>query len=979
MKKIFALVVLAFVCISLTFAQINPTPKTGTSKDGKYVYQYWEGDPLGTRIYTLKNGLKIYTSVNKSEPSVMTFLAVRAGSKHDPSDATGLAHYLEHMLFKGTDKYGSTDFASESRELSVIEALYEKYNKTKDAALRKQIYHQIDSVSLLASRFAIANEYDKMVSSIGAKNTNAFTSVEQTVYMNKIPGNQLERWLSIEGERFRNPVMRLFHTELEAVYEEKNISLDSDDNKIYETLFAELFPNHTYGTQTTIGTVGHLKNPSLVRIREYLAKYYVPNNMALCLAGDLDPDSTVAMADKYLGSWVSKPVEPFKFTPEGNLTKVVERTVKGPDAGAVTIGFRLPGVGHADYPALEMMDMILANSAAGLIDLNLVKKQKVLQAYSALEGMEDYSVEIFAAVPKEGQTLTEAKDLLLEQLEKVKKGEFPDDLLAAIINNQQISDIRKYENSDNRAEALMDAYTSGLNWYDYISKIEKQTKLTKNDIIRVAAKYFNDGYVVVYKEVGKDDNTVKVEKPEITPVEVNRDIKSGFHQNILDMKSGKIAPLFLDYQKDIVKINAGKIPVNYLKNTENQLFTIYYILDMGKSSDLKLALAVQYLEYLGTDKLSAEDLSRKFYSLGCEFGVYAGDDQVYITLTGTDKSFAEALALFGELLENVKPDEDAYREMVSGILKERADQKLNKSTIMFRGLLNYGLYGPKNPYTNILSETELAEINPEELTAILKKLKSYEHRILYYGPKEASALTTDLVKLHKVPATLNPVPKSTPFEMRATDKNEVLFVHYDMVQAELIWLNRSNEKYSAEKAPSVALYNEYFGGGMGSVVFQTIRESKALAYSTFSAFRNPEKKNDYFYSMAYVGTQADKMPQAKTAMMELLEDMPESDVLFESAKDALVNKIASERIIRTSVLMNYEAARKRGLDFDIRKNIYEKCGQMKLEDIKRFHSQEIKGKSRVLLVMGSRDKIDMKVLEEYGPVREVSLEEVFGY
>lgn len=978
MRKFFIFGLL--VCFLGLQAQIKPAEQTGKSADGKYTYSYWEGDPIGARIYTLSNGLKVYLSVNKTEPAIMTFIAVRAGSKHDPSDATGLAHYLEHMLFKGTDNYGSTDFASESRELAVIEGLYEQYNKTTDAGLRKSIYRQIDSVSLLASRYAIANEYDKMVSSIGAKSTNAYTSVEQTVYMNKIPANQLERWLMIEAERFRNPVMRLFHTELEAVYEEKNISLDSDQNKLFETLMANMFPNHTYGTQTTIGTVEHLKNPSLVRIREYLEKYYVPNNMAICMAGDLNPDETIALIEKHMGSWVPKPVEPFQFAfEEPALDNVIEKTVIGPDAGNVMLGFRLPGMGHPDYAALQMCDMILSNQSAGLIDLNLTLKQRVLQAYSGIEGMQDYSIAYLGAVPKEGQTLQEAKDLLLEQIQALREGNFPEGLVSAIVNNKEIESIKRYQNSEPRAQAFVEAYTTFLDWYDYISMNEKMAKVTKEDIMRIANQYYGKGYVVVYKEVGKDENVVKVEKPEITPVEVNRDIKSPFHENILSTASSEIKPLFLDYNQNIKKLTVGKIPLNYLKNTENQLYNIYYILDMGSENDRKLALAVQYLQYLGTKDVSAADLASKMFGLGCEFGVSAGDDQVYVYLTGTDKTFVESLKLFETLLANAEPDEDAYREFVSGILKERADSKLNKRTIMFSALLSYGLYGERNPFLNILSESELAEIEPQELCNIVKGLTSYEHRILYYGPRETADLINILTENHKVPATLKPVPASNPFVMQSTEEPKVLFVHYDMVQAELIWLSRANEKYDPAKTATISLYNEYFGGGMGSVVFQTIRESKALAYSTFASYRIPSKKDEYFSSLAYVGTQADKLKDAKTAMMELLNEMPESEVLLKSAQEGLRNKIASERIVRTGILMNYESARKKGVNYDLRKDVYEKTPGMTMADLRDFHNKEIKNSPKILLVMGSRDKIDLKELEQYGPVKEVTLEEIFGY
>ena len=267
----------------ITWGQSKPATVTKNSGDGKYAYESVKGDPLNARIYTLDNGLKVYMSVTKMEPRIQTYIGVKAGSKSDPADATGLAHYLEHMLFKGTDKYGSLDYEKEKPLLDQIQALYEKYRQTTDEAERKKIYAEIDRVSGEAAKFAIANEYDKMLAAIGAQGTNAFTSYEQTGYVNNIPSNQLEKWLIIEGERFRNPVMRIFHTELEAVYEEKNRSLDNDYRAMYTALFQGLFQKHNYGKQTTIGTIDHLKNPSIVKIRNYYNQYYVPNNMAICL------------------------------------------------------------------------------------------------------------------------------------------------------------------------------------------------------------------------------------------------------------------------------------------------------------------------------------------------------------------------------------------------------------------------------------------------------------------------------------------------------------------------------------------------------------------------------------------------------------------------------------------------------------------------------------------------------------------------
>ena len=277
-----------------------------------YTYKYVTGDPMGTRFYTLKNGLSVILSKNTKEPRIAFRLAVRAGSNHDPKDHTGLAHYLEHLLFKGTDKYGSLDWAKEKPLLDKIENLYEQYNSTKDEAKRTEIYKEIDRVSGEAARFAIAGEYDKLMKSIGSQRTNAHTFVEETVYEEDIPSNAIDKFLTIQAERFRNPIMRIFHTELEAVYEEKNRGLDNDGSKMQEAMFTTLFPTHNYGLQSTIGTIEHLKNPSIKAIKAFYDTYYVPNNMAIIMAGDFDPDVLIKKIDRHFSYMKSIPVAEYK-------------------------------------------------------------------------------------------------------------------------------------------------------------------------------------------------------------------------------------------------------------------------------------------------------------------------------------------------------------------------------------------------------------------------------------------------------------------------------------------------------------------------------------------------------------------------------------------------------------------------------------------------------------------------------------------
>ncbi|HRG59390.1 MAG TPA: insulinase family protein [Bacteroidia bacterium] len=968
---------------TLKTQQLNATDPQSTnsaaSNTKEYKYESVKGDLLNARIYTLDNGLKVYLSVYKDAPRIQTYIATKAGSKSDPADATGLAHYLEHLLFKGTDKFGSLNYSKEKVELDKIEALYETYRTTKDEAKRKTMYHQIDSISGVAAKFAIANEYDKMLTSIGAKGTNAFTSFEQTVYVNDIPSNQLEKWLTIEAERFRNPVLRIFHTELEAVYEEKNRGLDNDGRKVFETLFATIFPNNNYGKQTTIGTIEHLKNPSIKKIKEYYDTYYVPNNMAICMSGDFDYEQAIRLIDSRFGSMKSKPVPVYTPGKEEPITKPIIKEVFGPDAESMLMAYRLGGLNTKDAEMAELAGKILYNGTAGLIDLNLNQQQKVLSASVFPYILKDYGVFILEANAKEGQTLEQTKDLVLAEVEKLKKGEFPDWMLKAIINDIKLQQTREFEDNGSRAMAMVGAFISEKSWIDYTNHINKLAAITKQEIVAWANANFKDNYVVVYKRTGEDKNVQKVVKPEITPVEVNRDEQSPFLKSILEAKAPAIEPVFIDYEKDIVKYKTLiGAPIYCTQNKENNLFSMYYVLEMGKNNDKKLGLAVEYLNFLGTTELTNEQLKQEFYKLGCNYNVFTSEDRVNVSLEGLNESFETALKLFESLLKEPKPDKEALNNLVSSVIKQREDDKLSKGKILWSGMYNYAVFGAKSPFTNILSSAELKAVTPEELIQRIKELTSYQHDIYYYGPLTPDILANKINANHKANTPLKNIPSPTVFAEQENKQTDVYVIDYDMKQAEIMMLSK-DELYNRNNIPVITLFNEYFGGGMGSIVFQTMRESKALAYSVFSNYRMPSIKDRSHYALAYIGTQADKLPEAMKGMFELMNNLPESENMFNSAKKAVEEQIRTERITKSEILFNYMNAKKMGNTYDMRKDVFEKVPSMKFENIKSFQQAHFKDKKYNIMVLGNKSTLDIKALESYGKVTYLKLEDVFGY
>lgn len=974
MKIKYLYLLLLFVAVNV-FGQDKFEWKEAT--ENGYTYKYVSNDPMKARFYTLKNGLSVILSPTPKDPRIQAYVAIKAGSKTDPATNTGLAHYLEHMLFKGSDKYGSLDWKKEKPELDKIDALYETYNKTTDEAARKAIYKKIDSVSGVASKYAIANEYDKLMSSMGAQGTNAFTSFEQTVYTDDVPSSSIDKYLTVQSERFRNPVLRIFHTELEAVYEEKNRGLDSDGNQVFETLFANLFQKHNYGQQTTIGTIKDLKNPSLVKIREYFNTYYVPNNMGIILSGDFDPSVLIKKIDDNFGYMKSKVVPKYTFQQETPLSQPIVKEIVGPDSEGLTMGFRLPGNKDKDVLIADLVGQILTNGKAGLLDLNLVKQQKLLSASAFTYTLIDHGVLYLDAKPTAGQSLESVKTLLLEQIELLKKGNFDDALLTSIVNNIKKNKIYESETYGSRASSLMDAFTSELNWRDQVAYVTDLSKVTKADVVNFANKYLGNNYVAVYKRKGEKQNREKVEKPLITAVETNADKQSAFVKMVDNMPNNASSPVFLDYSKDLQKSKLGIAEVLYVPNKDNSIFRLKYRYKVGTLNDLKQSLAASYIQFLGTDKMSAEQISKEFYKIACSFNISTGEEYTTVSIEGLQDNFNNAVSLYETIINNLKGDDVALANLKARIEKSRKDSKLSKGAIM-QGLTSYAIYGKDNKFNYNLSEKDLNATTSKELVDRLKQLNNFEQTVIYYGPLELNQLVSSLKTMHKVPANFAAEAKKKEFTQRQLDKTQVLFANYDMVQAETRWI-RNTDAYNADKTTLIDVYNNYFGGGMGSIVFQTIRESKALAYSTYGYYVSPRKQNEDYYILNYVGSQADKFNESTSAMNELLTTLPNLEGNLSLAKNQVKKDIQTERITQDAIINNYLAAKELGLTEDIRKKIYTQVENVNMGDLSKFHNQYFKGKPYTYAVMASDKNVTKAQLEKLGEVKVLSLEEIFGY
>jgi predicted Zn-dependent peptidase len=629
---------------------------------------------------------------------------------------------------------------------------------------------------------------------------------------------------------------------------------------------------------------------------------------------------------------------------------------------------------------MTLAEMILTNGHAGLVDLNINQKQRMLNAGSAPTKLHDYVYVMMFGSPKKGQTLEEARDILLEQIDLLQKGEFPDWLLQACINDLRLREIQTYKSNNGRVWTIGETFWLDVPWANKVNELDEMEKITKEQIMDFAKKYLRrDNYVVVYKRRGKPADVEKVKKPKITPIKINRDNKSDFVKMIEGRKVADIQPVFVDVKKDIQTVEAqNNVKVYYTKNEENEAFSLYYIIDMGAYQDRYFNIASDYITYLGTDKYTPEQIKEEFYKIGCSFNMFTSSDRSYIILSGLSKGMEEAMKLFEHLLQNAKPNQEALNNLVNDILKYRENAKFNQGAIMTY-LYYYGVYGGINSparYTQ-LSEKELKTLTPDMLISKLQDWMTYKQYAIYHGPETPEKVVSAINAIHN-PKDLKDVPAPKTFQESVPETDRVFVANYDAPQVTFYSVSFGN-KYQRELIPKIQLYNEYFGGSMNSIVFQELREARALAYSAGSQYISPGRLDQLQMNLCYIGCGTNKLKEAVEAFDELLLNMPENEASFTIAKDALLTSYRTNRISPENLVWNYLSWQRLGINEDPRKENFEKIQTLNFADIKQFQQEYVTNKPRTFIVLGKTKEMDMKFLKTIGKVKVLKLKEIFGF
>lgn len=933
-------------------------------------------DPLNVKQYVLKNGLTVMLSENHNTPQIFGVIAVKAGGKNDPKEATGMAHYLEHMLFKGTQEMGTWDYEKEAIHLKEIERLYEELGKTKDEKARAEIQLKINEEAIKAGQYAIPNEMDRILSEIGSTKVNAFTTEDFTAYHNEFPANKLEQWLQIYDHRFEQPVFRLFQSELETVYEEKNRSMDSPFSFVLDEFNKNFWKNHPYGQQPIIGFTEHLKNPSLQKMYEYFNTYYVANNMVLSLSGDFNAEEIIGMIENYFSDWRSGEIPVFPKYEEAEFKGKESITISATPVKALIRGYRTPANGTADQLRIQLANSVLTNSeGSGLLD-NLTNEGKV--AYTGMFPMEynDYSGTVLFVVPKIiGQSFEQADKLLDEQMERLRKGDFDDAFFEGAKLSLQKDFEKQLESNEDRALLMMSAYTANIAWADYLNHFKQIKSFTKKEIVEIVNKYYGENYLALYSKMGSAKKD-KLTKPKFEAVIPPDGKVSKFYDEWKKTETQRLEPKFVDFKKDVQQSDLAKnIQLRTANNPFNEIFNLRISWGLGKESDSLLIYTSQYLNKLGTRAVDVSAFKKELFQLGASMYFETTANELVLNVEGIDPNMLATVALIEEFLTSANATTAAVKSMADEIQSSRKLNNKELSTLM-QATQQYAIYGAQSSYLQEMTNKQIKALTPEKLMSSFKNAMTYGMKIDYTGALPHEKIGGILVEKLSLNALPNERTAKKALPMKGFDANRVYFVNdKKAVQSQIIFLVEGSPMELSQEGKASA-FNLYFGGDMSSLVFQEIREFRSLAYSTSANYvlANTQGKTNLFYG--YVGCQGDKTPEALEVMNGLIVNMPIKSERETAIKEALIAEATTSKPGFRELIRKVDGWQEKGYTKDPNIILLPFYEQLTFEEIEAFYKQQIQGRNIQLVVVGNKKKFNSKILEKYGKLTNLKTSQI---
>ncbi len=919
--------------------------------------------------FVLDNGLTVILNPDPNAVGVYGAVAIKAGSKNDPADATGMAHYLEHLLFKGTTELGTTDYAKEKPFLDSIVYYYDLLGKTSDEAQRKKIQKLINHQSVQSAKYANPTEFDKLIKSIGGTELNAFTANDMTVYHNAFPATQIDKWLELYAHRFQNPVFRSFQSELEVVYEEKNRGMDNPFRSLIEDLHTKVFATHPYGTQSTIGTVEHLKNPSLTKMYKYFNDYYVANNMALVISGNFDVASTTASIKEKFSKLRSGVVPTFPNYPQSKFEKPEMMEVKRTPIKFGVLAYKTFGSRHKDQIPMEICLRLLNNaSETGSLNKIQLDGNLLFSAVTNLTYNDDGAAAIMFGPKILGQSFEEAEKLIYTEIDKLKKGEFSDTNIRII--QQEIERERKeqLENEQSKCMTLVSLFSEGSSWEEYIAQINQINQITKADIIRVANTYLIDNHFTLRSSMGFPDKTT-LEKPGFEPVVADQKIASEYCKNFLANMKESGTPKMLDYEKDAKLTQLFGTSNFYLTpNPYNDIFTLKLVRSVGSDSITNLDAAAYLFNNFYTKDLTRDKLKQAFAMHGISYRAYTSENRFTIEFSGLEGNLTKALPLIKTLVYEPLLDENAIKTMLDGE-KSNRDAEAKNPDGMGRILLDYARYGKQSEYLSRIPLKELKKITANDILGIYHKTENYKTTWHFVGNIPEANIKNQIETVFPAEKGVKNIPYLDKLTLPIL-KNKVYLVNdKKAVQGQVyFFLNGANYSGLTNELVNAQAFNSYMSDGFSGLLMQEIREYRSLAYTTDGMLATPNVKNNPNWFFSYVGCQMDKTNDATAVMDSILRFMPKKPERIDMVKAGLINSMSSNYPNFRSISSSIAMGREFGYTHSPALDRYPLYKSLTFDNILDFYNTNLVNRPRIITVYGNLKLVDKKKLAQFGEI-----------
>lgn len=945
-----------------------------------YQSQAEDLNALKVKEYRLENGLTVWLNEDHSQPKVFGAVVVKAGAKDCPD--TGIAHYFEHMMFKGTDRIGTLDYESEKVLLDSIAMKYDELAMTEDTAARARLQKEINELSIRSSEYVIPNEFNRLINRFGGSGLNAATSYDATIYFNTFSPQYMVQWAEINSERLINPVFRLFQSELETVYEEKNMYGDFIGGQVMDTLMARYFGPHPYA-YPIIGSTKNLKNPRLTEMHKFFEDYYVASNMALILSGDFDAQQVMPILEKAFSRIRSgnAPKQEKVMLPPFNGRETMKVKFPIPFIKAMGLGFRGVSANHEDQVALNIAVNLLNNAnGTGYLD-KLMVEHKLMGALAINESMNEAGILAVAIMPKLLiQSYSSAEKMVWDEINRVKNGDFSDEMFNSLKLEQKRQYASSLENIDSRATIMMNLFSQGKSWNDYLNEVARIESITKEDVVRVAQKYFSNNYLCVTKSTGKypKDN---LPKPAFSPVVPrNADASSSYAKQLEKIPEQQVAPRIIDFEKDVKTSKLTPLVTLYTTpNPLNDIFTLNISYGIGASEQPELMQLTNYLQLLGTESLSFEQFRSRLQSIGSTLAFDVTPDAFVMKVTGFDNHIDETMELVGDFIRHAKADDKKLRQIVD-------DAKVSEKAFFKSGdnvasaLLEQVKYGDQSRYLRKLSLSQIKKLKGKDMLAIYDKVRSVQCDLHYCGTLPVEKVI-GTIRQH-LPLERTTVASNSPYyrELKQYDRPTVFFIDMpDMAQSIVYGYVKGDPVDDKASRHASQLFSVYFGGDMSSLMFQEIREFRSFAYRTSGRYQLPNHahKGTAGSFTAMLSTQSDKTLDALGVLDSLIREMPLKPERMEAVKQTLVNRINNDYPPFRNLSEKVASARMEGFDRDPAEEFLRDIATMDMQDISRFYQEQISGRPVVYVITGNRKHIDMKKLAEYGTIIKVKKKGIY--